>query len=126
MQIYEVGGDFYTNYDLAAIKAKGTEYSVKSRELNQTEELEIFAYENGDLILMEEEGEKFKIEYEISFEYEPAEEFQSEYMNYTIEEVYIGDHLLSTLNLSNQIKKDIYYYVERIAEEQAEEKLKNI
>ncbi len=45
MTIYEVDGQFYTDYDLALLKTMNTHIVVKSHELNETTGLEAHNFE---------------------------------------------------------------------------------
>jgi len=122
MQIYSVNGDFYENYDLAVLNAIGTKYMVKSHELVEGYEIDIETSDNKRLLtFIDETGKEYSIDFEVSFSKENDTPFGGEYIDYEIEGVWIQGASLSSLNVSQKLKDDIVYEIERIAENEASE-----
>jgi len=122
MQIYSVGGDYYKNYDLAVLNTIGTNFVVKTHEMNATENLEVDNnYETKKLTIGCEEGRIFEIEFDVEFEYNEAEEFFNSYTDFEIQDIQIEGKSIRTMNISNQLKKEIEDEVDSIANEMSEE-----
>ena len=126
MQIYSVNGDFYTSYDLAAINALGTNFFVKTHELDETEEVEIDkAFDSDKLTIIQENGRVFEIEFDVEFDYYSEEEFSDAYTDHNIIDIQIEGHSINTMNISKDLKKDIWHEVDSVAYAMAEDKHEN-
>jgi len=116
MTIYSVNGSFYENYDLAVLNAVGTQYMVKSHELIEGYDVDIETSDNKRLLtFIDESGKEYSVDFELSFEKSDG------YVGYEIEEVWVEGESLDSLNISDKLKGDITYEIERIAENEAQE-----
>ena len=124
MEIYSVNGDFYMSYDLAVIKCAGTHFVIKKHELDETEYLEV-DYHKQKISIMDESGQEYEIEFDAEYTFHEREEFCDSYTEFYILDIQIEGHSITTMNISNHLKKDIENEVESVAYKIAEYKHEN-
>ena len=122
MTIYSVNGSFYENYDLAVLNAVGTQYMVKSHELVEGYDVDIETSDNQRLLtFIDESGKEYSVDFELSFERNSDSDTGFCFIDYVIESVWVEGESLDSLNVSDKLKEDITYEIERIAENESQE-----
>ena len=125
MQIYSVNGDFYTSYDLAVINALGTHYKVKKHSVDETE-IEISRdFETSRLYIHDESGNEYDIEFDVNFTFNEEEESSQSYTDFEIQDIQIDGYSTDTMDISNDLKKEVWYEADSVAYRMAESKHDN-
>ena len=64
MKIYSVNNEYFTNYDLAVLKAAGTAYVIKIHDVNDTEYLEVET-DGLNISVCDEYDNKINVEFQL-------------------------------------------------------------
>lgn len=99
MKIYSVNNEYYTNYDLAVLKAAGTAYIIKIHDVNDTEDLEVET-DGLNIAVCDEYDNKINVEFQLEVWDITSYEDEQDVKEYRAEDLGINGKSLKSLNIS--------------------------
>lgn len=106
MTIYSVNNEYFLDYDLATIKALGTNFMIKTHEVNETTGLEAHNFEKENVVVCADDEE-------IEVDFSMYEIYTGEY---EAQDIYVKDVEIDKTGLSEELKKDIINECELVAD----------
>tara|TARA_R110002020_G_scaffold97546_10_gene232545 strand:+ start:5547 stop:5939 length:393 start_codon:yes stop_codon:yes gene_type:complete len=116
--IFSVNGEYFTNYDLAVLKAAGTNYIIKSHDVNDTVDLEVET-DGLNIAVCDEYDNKINVEFQLEVWDITGYEDEQEVKEYRAEDLGINGRSLESLNLSfglsDELKNSIIHECDNLA-----------
>lgn len=97
--IFSVNGEYFMNYDLAVLKAAGTNYKIKCHDVNDTVDLEVET-DGLNIAVCDEYDNKINVEFQLEVWDITSYEDEQEGKEYRAEDLGINGRSLESLNLS--------------------------
>ncbi len=116
--IFSVNGEYFSNYDLAVLKASNTNYMVKSHDVNDSVDLEV-QEDASDVYVCDEYDNKIYVEFELNTFDITGYEDDQEVKEYRAEDLAINgcsiEHLKSSFGLSDELYNSIVHECDNVA-----------
>ena len=96
--IFSVNGEYFTNYDLAVLKSAGTNYIIKSHDVNDTVDLEVET-DGLNIAVCDEYDNKINVEFQLELEDTSSYEW-GDGKDYYAVDLGINGRSLESLNIS--------------------------
>tara|TARA_R110002153_G_scaffold34225_1_gene102522 strand:- start:554 stop:928 length:375 start_codon:yes stop_codon:yes gene_type:complete len=113
MKIYSVNNEYYTNYDLAVLKAAGTAYVIKIHDVNDTVDLEVET-DGLNIAVCDEYDNKINVEFQLELEDTSSYEW-GDGKDYYAVDLGINGRSLESLNLSKELQDRIIHECDNLA-----------
>ena len=118
MKIYSVNNEYFTNYDLAVLKAAGTAYIIKIHDVNDTEDLEVET-DGLNIAVCDEYDNKINVEFQLEVWDITGYEDEQDVKEFRAEDLGINGRSLESLNssygLSDELKNSIVNECDNLA-----------
>ena len=118
MKIYSVNNEYFTNYDLAVLKAAGTAYIIKIHDVNDTEDLEIET-DGLNIAVCDDYNNKINVEFQLEVWDITGYEDEQDVKEFRAEDLGINGRSLESLNssygLSDELKNSIVNECDNLA-----------
>tara|TARA_R110002124_G_scaffold187700_1_gene354959 strand:+ start:1822 stop:2211 length:390 start_codon:yes stop_codon:yes gene_type:complete len=115
--IFSVNGEYFTNYDLAVLKSAGTNYIIKSHDVNDTVDLEVET-DGLNIAVCDEYDNKINVEFQLELEDTSSYEW-GDGKDYYAVDLGINGRSLESLNLlfglSDELKNRIINECDNLA-----------
>ena len=115
--IFSVNGEYFTNYDLAVLKSAGTNYIIKSHDVNDTVDLEVET-DGLNIAVCDEYDNKINVEFQLELEDTSSYEW-GDGKDYYAVDLGINGRSLESLNLlfglSDELKNRIIHECDNLA-----------
>ena len=115
--IFSVNDEYFMNYDLAVLKAAGTNYKIKCHDVNDTVDLEV-EIDGEDVYVCDEYDNKITVEFEFELEDTSSYEWGEGCDYYAVDLGVNGkslDFLNSSFGLSDELKNRILNECDHLA-----------
>ena len=128
MKIYSVNNEYFTNYDLAVLKAAGTAYIIKIHDVNDTEDLEVET-DGLNIAVCDDYNNKINVEFQLEVWDITGYEDDQEVKEFRAEDLGINGRSLESLNssygLSDELKNSIIHECDNLAIKKTEDEFTN-
>lgn len=115
--IFSVNGEYFTNYDLAVLKSAGTNYIIKSHDVNDTVDLEVET-DGLNIAVCDMYDNKINVEFQLELEDTSSYEW-GDGKDYYAVDLGINGRSLESLNLlfglSDELKNRIINECDNLA-----------
>lgn len=111
--IFSVNGEYFTNYDLAVLKASGTNYIIKSHDVNDTVDLEVET-DGLNISVCDEYNNEINVEFQLELEDTSSYEW-GDGKDYYAVDLGINGRSLESLNLSKELQDRIIHECDNLA-----------
>ena len=115
--IFSVNGEYFTNYDLAVLKSAGTNYIIKSHDVNDTVDLEVET-DGLNIAVCDDYNNTINVEFQLELEDTSSYEW-GEGCDYYAVDLGINGRTLESLNLSfglsDELKNRIIHECDNLA-----------
>tara|TARA_R110001599_G_scaffold205378_1_gene402623 strand:+ start:305 stop:694 length:390 start_codon:yes stop_codon:yes gene_type:complete len=115
--IFSVNGEYFTNYDLAVLKSAGTNYIIKSHDVNDTVDLEVET-DGLNIAVCDKYDNKINVEFQLELEDTSSYEW-GDGKDYYAVDLGINGRSLESLNLlfglSDELKNRIINECDNLA-----------
>ena len=105
--IFSVNGEYFTNYDLAVLKASGTNYMVKSHDVNDSVDLDV-EVDGSDVYVCDEYDNKITVEFQLETFDITSYEDDDECREYRAEDLAINGCSIERLKCSFGLSDELY------------------
>ena len=116
--IFSVNGEYFTNYDLAVLKSAGTNYIIKSHDVNDTVDLEVET-DGLNIAVCDDYDNKINVEFQLEVWDITGYEDDQEVKEFRAEDLGINGRSLESLNisfgLSDELKNSIINECDNLA-----------
>jgi hypothetical protein len=123
MKIYSVNNEYFTNYDLAVLKAAGTAYVIKIHDVNDTEYLEVET-DGLNIAVCDEYDNKINVEFQLEVWDITGYGDEQDVKEYRAEDLGINGKSLESLisfGLSDELKNSIINECDNLAIKKTED-----
>tara|TARA_R110001632_G_scaffold203943_3_gene327347 strand:- start:307 stop:690 length:384 start_codon:yes stop_codon:yes gene_type:complete len=97
--IFSVNNEYFMNYDLAVLKAAGTNYKIKCHDVNDTVDLEVET-DGLNIAVCDEYDNKINVEFQLEVWDITSYEDEQDVKEYRAEDLGVNGRSLESLNLS--------------------------
>lgn len=111
--IFSVNGEYFTNYDLAVLKSAGTNYIIKSHDVNDTVDLEVET-DGLNIAVCDDYNNTINVEFQLELEDTSSYEW-GEGCDYYAVDLGINGRSLESLNLSKELQDRIIHECDNLA-----------
>ena len=126
--IFSVNGEYFTNYDLAVLKSAGTNYIIKSHDVNDTVDLEVET-DGLNIAVCDDYDNKINVEFQLEVWDITGYEDDQEVKEFRAEDLGINGRSLESLNisfgLSDELKNSIINECDNLAIKKTEDEFTN-
>ena len=116
--IFSVNDEYFTNYDLAVLKSAGTNYKIKSHDVNDTVDLEAQT-DGSDVYVCDEYDNRIDVEYELNLKDITGYEDDKRVLMYEAEDLGVNgkslDYLNTSYGLSDELTNSIIHECDNLA-----------